>query len=124
MPDHADEILALELSLLSRSVRTSRAQLERLLTDDFVEFGSSGAVYSKPAVIDRLVTDPELSRQAPSVSDFRARVLAPNVVLVTYRCAESMRSSIWRKEASSWAMVFHQGTPSRRRLDADEGTFR
>ena len=41
------------------SVRTSREQLDQLLADEFMEFGSSGAVYNKRQVIAELLADPE-----------------------------------------------------------------
>jgi hypothetical protein len=52
----------------------------------------------------------------------RTSVLAPGVVLATYRLAwseggyeapkQSLRSSIWKLIEGRWQMVFHQGTPS------------
>ena len=56
------------------------------------------------------------------LSDFRTTVLAPGVVLVTYRIARRtasdeppqhlLRSSIWKLIDGQWQIVFHQGTLS------------
>jgi hypothetical protein len=46
-----DEIRALEQSLLTPTVRSSAEELDRVLSDDFLEFGSSGRAYTKEQVI-------------------------------------------------------------------------
>jgi hypothetical protein len=56
------------------------------------------------------------------LSDFRSTVLAPGVVLVTYRMVRRtasgeppqhlLRSSVWKLIGGRWQIVFHQGTPS------------
>jgi hypothetical protein len=102
-----DEIRGLEQSLLDFSVRSSPAELDRLLSDDFREFGSSGRVYTKDEIIRLLLADPAAR---PGFSEFRADFLAPGVVLATYRAAGSLRSSLWRREGDRWRLFFHQGT--------------
>jgi hypothetical protein len=42
-----DEILQLEEQLVAPAVRASADALDRLVSDEFVEFGSSGRVYTK-----------------------------------------------------------------------------
>ncbi|HEY5307170.1 MAG TPA: DUF4440 domain-containing protein [Casimicrobiaceae bacterium] len=111
-------ILDLELRLLCRNVRRSLAELEQLLADDFLEFGSSGAIYRKSDVIDALRREPIDAR---SLTDFRLVALARDVVLATYRearqpvdgtrPAHSLRSSVWRHNLGQWQLFFHQGTP-------------
>lgn len=44
----------LEEELLSEEVRKSRQKLELLLDDDFFEYGSSGKMYTKDFVLERL----------------------------------------------------------------------
>ena len=107
----ADEILALEMKLLTRNVRASRVELEQLLADDFSEFGSSGREYSKLEVIETLVANPELAPEMLAMSEFRTLPLAANVVLATYSYRQSRRSSLWRKDTSGWRLVFHQAGP-------------
>ena len=112
------QLLRLEESLLRPEIRHSRSELERLLADDFVEFGSSGEVYDREAIIDALFRE---KSGHLSLTEFQAVQLAPEVVLVTYRAmstaqdggptVHSLRSSIWKLAAGRWQIVFHQGTP-------------
>jgi len=113
-----DRIRALEARLLEPEVRASPAELERLLADDFLEFGSSGRVYGRRDVIDAL---PGRSEARFTLEELRVRPLGPGVVLATYRllraatppeaARSSLRSSIWRREGKRWRLAFHQGTP-------------
>jgi len=109
----------LENRLLQPEVRHSRAELQRLLADKFVEFGSGGRVYDKKSIIEELGKE---SNARGSITDFKLMLLAPDVALVTYRATfsedavepahHSLRSSIWKKVGDNWQMVFHQGTPT------------
>lgn len=113
-----DQIIALEESLLAPEVRSAPEKLGRLLSDDFIEFGSSGQTYDKQQVIEALQHD---SGEHFSLQDFQVRLLAHGVVLATYQAGKisdegqkvrySLRSSIWRFEEDRWQIVFHQGTP-------------
>ena len=114
----------LEEELLKPEVRRSPDQVGDLLSDDFVEFGSSGRVFNKQQVIEALEQEgPPDPTIRLSVLDFVARRLASDVILVTYRIIQEggpgtrqesrLRSSIWKLIAGRrWQMVFHQGTPS------------
>jgi len=104
-----DEIRELEAQLLTPTVRGSAEALDRVISEQFVEFGSSGRVYTKPDVIAHMLTMPSIE---VSVSDFRVLAVAPEVALATYRTGASLRSSIWRREGDHWRIVFHQGTPA------------
>lgn len=121
MPSHSalvDQIRALEERLLQPSVRASPELLEDLLATGFREFGSSGRVYDRQTTVRGLEQEPQ--RQI-TLSDFQAQLLAPGVVLATYRSTQSpgpqggpqeaWRSSIWMFEDQQWQMHFHQGTP-------------
>jgi len=115
----AEEIRELEERLLQPDTRHSRTELERLLDDDFLEFGSSGRSFSK---VDSLEALPAQPAQCFVIEDFRVRSLAPGIALATYgvRRSErpggagacSLRSSLWRHDGTRWRMLFHQGTPS------------
>ncbi len=107
------ELTELEELLLVPDVRKS-SRLAELLADEFIEFGSSGRVYTK----DDLVA--VLQAESPVVqvtSDFRVTTLAPDVALLTYRIrrlsqppVDTRRSSIWRRSGGRWQIVFHQAT--------------
>ncbi|WP_226935919.1 DUF4440 domain-containing protein [Janthinobacterium sp. GW458P] len=109
---------ALEAALQSRAVRADGARLAALLADEFVEFGSSGQVWTRAATLADLPAEHFCPR---SISDFQARWLAGDVAFVTYRsvrhasgalpAAASLRSSLWKWRDGRWQMAFHQGTP-------------
>ena len=106
----------LEEQLLKPEVRRSPDQVGRLLADEFIEFGSSGAVYDKRRIIEAL--ECEGSGTTVCMVDFSAKPLASDVVLLTYRSLPEgtpysrLRSSIWKLIDGRWQMIFHQGTPS------------
>jgi hypothetical protein len=113
-----EQIKLLEEKFLKPDVRKSREELTALLSDDFVEFGSSGRIYNKQQVLDILQKE-----KSPdfSLSDFNAVSLTPDLVLVTYtsiavfekegRSSHALRSSIWKFGGGGWQIIFHQGTP-------------
>jgi len=102
-----DEIRAVEQQLLTPAIRASRDALDRLVSDRFVEFGSSGRVYDKQAVVAQMLASPSI---AVGISDFQVLAVAAQVALATYRTGASLRSSLWRREGEQWRIVFHQGT--------------
>lgn len=103
-----DEIRRCEEQLGDAHIRASAAALERIVADEFVEFGSSGRTYTKREVIDQMLAHPNVT---VSLLDFRVVALSPDVALATYRTAGSLRSSLWRRDRDLWRIVFHQGTP-------------
>ena len=108
----------LEEELLQPEVRKTASRVDTLLAEEFIEFGSSGRVFNKQQIIEMLRSE---SPVRLSLTDFKARTLAPGVVLTTYRAVRywasgeqpiySLRSSVWRLLDGRWQMVFHQGTP-------------
>jgi len=109
-----DEVISLERRLLDPAVRADRDELERLLHEDFVEFGAAGTRWDRESIIDALTTDP--GRPA-DMTDVAVRAVAENVVLVTYVAtrptperAAAYRSSLWVRSGGVWRVVFHQGT--------------
>jgi aminoglycoside 6'-N-acetyltransferase len=102
-------IEALEQSLLDPCVRQSTGQLNKLIADDFLEFGSSGKVYNKQDCIK-----PDETSRKFAVSECKIKELSKDVTLATYKTTEdgiaSLRSSIWKQYGDEWKMIFHQGT--------------
>ena len=113
-----EQIKALETALLRQEVRASASSLSELIDEDFFELGVSGTLWNKQTVIAALKNESFSER---TISDFRLKRLAADVVLAVYRChraaneerpaAYSLRSSIWKRVHGQWRMVFHQGTP-------------
>ena len=111
------EIRRLEEALLRPEIRTSSAELSRLLGEDFIEFGSSGRVYGRAQVIEALQA---ASSDRITLESFRLQELGEHAVLARYvavrhdgsglELTRSLRSSIWKREEGQWRIVFHQGT--------------
>ena len=95
---------------------TTRADFERMTTEDFWETGASGRRYSRADVLDEL----ERRFSAPhgdvwETSDFHCRRLSDDTFLLTYTLLQdrqrlTRRATIWRKTADGWQIVYHQGT--------------
>lgn len=114
--DTIDHIINQEKRLLDRT--KLQKNLSLLIDDEFIEIGSSATHYNKTDVIQWLSIEDQSIRTG---TDFLARSLANNLVLLTYTShiqdapgapvKKALRSSIWRKQNDIWQMVFHQGTP-------------
>lgn len=111
-------IYELESSLLQPEVRSSFAKLNELLADDFMEFGSSGLMYNKQNVLERLPSNTD--KITYTIENFEVKVLSESIILATFKTDKvtnnedkiiSLRSSLWRKEDGEWRIFFHQGTP-------------
>ncbi|MBB5316116.1 nuclear transport factor 2 family protein [Tunturibacter empetritectus] len=115
----ADHLKSLEERLLDPTIRRDSEAVAAHLTDDFLEFGGSGRVFDKAAILEDLQDEPP--RPPSLLSDFKTRELAPNVILATYKATrrnaagepigQSWRSSIWTHVNGQWQITFHQGTP-------------
>ena len=119
-----DEILgnlcALERELHDPATRADRSRLDELLHSEFWEIGRSGFIYTRSQILESLPA--EEKTRVIHAQEFGARLLAANVVLLTYKTADvsadgsavghALRSSIWMLESSEWQMLFHQGTPT------------
>ena len=115
-------IYDLETTLLKPEIRSSVKDLDLLLADDFMEFGSSGKIYDKKMILERLPKDTEISSVQFEVSDFQVKKLSENVVLATFKTSKispdnnrltALRASIWRNTNGNWQIIYHQGTPTK-----------
>jgi hypothetical protein len=115
---------ALEVELHRTATRADRARMDALLHPDFIEFGRSGAVWTREATLDEF-SGPGAAPKGPTIhaQDFELRVLSDNLALLSYRSAHvdaagakdrwTLRSSLWQRNADgAWQMRFHQGTPT------------
>jgi hypothetical protein len=114
----AGVLLQLERQLMDPVCRKDLEQVFALLAAEFREFGSSGRVWTRVAILDLLGS--EMPQPAPVVEDFAIQLIGPEAVLVTYRVIRaqgepgvpraSLRSSLWVLRQDRWQMLFHQGT--------------
>ncbi len=109
------ELKHLEKLLLKPKIRKSVSELSKILSDEFIEFGSSRNIYDKKDII-KLVQN----EVAPKITltNFKIIQLRKEHFLVTYKSLKeekgnktySLRSSIWKKEKAKYQILFHQGT--------------
>jgi len=95
---------------------TSRADFEAMTAPDFWEVGASGRRYDRADVLEEL----ERRQAAPhqdvwETSEFRCQRLADDLYLLTYTLLQNgerltRRSTIWKRTADGWKILFHQGT--------------
>lgn len=107
----------LELELLQPKTRKSVERLNELLTEDFLEIGMTGKPFTKKDILEILPKSDGSNYQA---TDFEAKEIAPNTILLVYKASvnntktgettQTHRSSIWQKRNDNWQMIFHQGT--------------
>ncbi|MGA9667849.1 MAG: DUF4440 domain-containing protein [Terracidiphilus sp.] len=117
--DLAKHLRTLEESLLDPAIRRDSAQVAALLAEDFLEFGSSGKVWTRDQILDLLATE---KYEPPAIEDFRWDLIANGVALVTYKTVRTdphsgertttLRSSLWTERSGEWRVRFHQGTPA------------
>lgn len=112
--DIKDHIFDLENKLLMPSTRSSSEEIKKILSNDFVEFCSSGKIYN--------YSEGDTFYEAEvkfEITDFDLIELSKECVLATYKLnkcdkdnisTKSIRSSIWRYSNECWKMIFHQGT--------------
>ena len=114
--DVCAHLIACELALLDPAIRCDRAQMEALLAEDFLEFGSSGLVWDRKAILDLLESEDYCT---PTAEELKCARIGAGVALVTYRAIRTdqagtrsitLRSSVWKKETRRWRVRFHQGT--------------
>jgi hypothetical protein len=119
-PPDADlerNLRTLEESHLRYEVRSSPECMRALLAEEFVEFGSSGRVFDRAAVIAPASGQGVFQSR---LDDFAVRALAPGVVLTTYQLSTwsksedqarvTLHSSLWVHRSGQWMLLFHQGT--------------
>lgn len=111
--DLLNTLQKLEVELHDPSARATE-RTAQLLAESFVEFGSSGQVYSKAEILLLLASE---APPAISASQFSVQRIAQDVALLTYLSCHhssqdtfSLRSSIWQFQEGQWRIIFHQGT--------------
>ena len=94
---------------------STRADFERMTEPAFWEVGASGRRYSREYVLDELEKrNVEQAEDAWQPRDFHCLEIAVDNYLLTYTLVQgarvTRRSTIWRRTAQGWKIVYHQGT--------------
>jgi len=102
----------LEEKLLSQEIRSSREKLDILLDEHFLEYGSSGKIYTKDFILEKL---PDSKFSLITIQDFSILEISKTFIQTRFITIEenrtSLRSSIWKKYwDNDWKMIFHQWT--------------
>ncbi|MCU1064761.1 nuclear transport factor 2 family protein [Stenotrophomonas maltophilia] len=119
----ADTVLAAGLEALERAlhalrVRADRERLAALLDEDFNEIGSYGRCYGREAALAEIPL--ERAQVQIESEQYAVSLLTQDLAQVRYRSRHHLdgqpqgwvlRSSLWRRHAQGWRVVFHQGTP-------------
>jgi hypothetical protein len=121
-----DELLthlkSLEVHLHQTDAWNDPSGISAILHARFVEFGSSGATYTRAQIIESLGGP----SAGPAVriwsQDYRLHLQESGLALLLYHSAHigyddrlvrhTLRSSLWQNTADGWQMLFHQGTPT------------
>lgn len=113
------EAITGEMALLDPDLRADPARVGALLEEDFTEFGSSGTVYDRQAILELLARQNSgtAARHRPQVHELAGHELAPGLVQLTFTTSSAqhrcLRSSLWRQGTDGiWRCLFHQGTPA------------
>jgi hypothetical protein len=98
-----------------RAAGADNTVIDRLLADDFFEFGRSGKRWDKDGILAMQRT----SGTHANASGFALTRLGATHALLTYistapgdPASATLRSSVWALRDGGWQMVFHQGTPA------------
>lgn len=94
---------------------TSRVDFESMMDADFFEVGASGKKYSREFVLEALALRDHSAAEHLVVTDFACRQISSDTWLATYQLEQahgrlSRRSTLWRRSAQGWKIVYHQGT--------------
>lgn len=110
------QLRRLEESLWREETRFDPDYMERVLADDFFEFGRSGRTYQRSEILS--VPAQPIQAVIP-LPNFHVRLLSEDVAQVTYNShvtnegvvEKGRRCSIWSRSPGGWVLRFHQGTP-------------
>jgi len=106
------EVELLERRLQDPIHRRDAQWLASVLADEFEEVGKSGRLFSRGDTLAMLSSEQDTTIE---IHDLASRLLAPDLALVTWVSfsdgVHARRTSLWRRDAGSWRLVHHQGTP-------------
>lgn len=104
--------LEMEKSLFKKSFCSNIENLERILDENFFEYGKSGAIISRNETICFLS---ESDDRNIAITNFTVDKISDNTWIIHYVSKDennisSLRTSIWIYKDNQYKMYFHQGT--------------
>jgi hypothetical protein len=112
---HIRILTRLEEDLWRHSTRTDLNLMNKVLADDFVEFGRSGRVWHRAEMFtsvppfEAVLPLPNLAIRG--INDTTALVTYDSIVTSQGETKYARRSSLWSHQSGHWILHFHQGTP-------------
>jgi hypothetical protein len=115
LQDVLDQLIAREPIFHRPEHGTTRGDFESMTEPDFWEVGASGRRYSREFVLETVTERYTTPHDDPwQTHGFQCREIAPDNYLLTYTLHQgervTRRSTIWRRRAGGWRIVYHQGT--------------
>jgi ribonuclease HI len=109
-PSDAEQVVALERSLLTDEVRSDRAAVAALLHPQWQEVGRSGRLWTREEALDEIGPLAPVTLDVVDVSE-----VAPGAQLLVWRAltrdgGSTLRSSLWVRAGAGWQQRFQQGT--------------
>ena len=109
------ELIALEPIFHHPELGTTRETYESMTEAQFWEVGASGRRYSRESIVQTLLERYSKPYEDEwETKDFFCQELAEQLYLLTYTLLQgpivTRRTTIWRRDAGRWRIVFHQGT--------------
>jgi hypothetical protein len=111
-----EDLRKLEEELWREDTRFDTQRMGQIFSADFFEYGRSGRVYDRVAILS--MRKEPICAKLP-LPNFSVRLLSVDVAQVTYDSAVTYdgiteyghRSSLWTRTGEAWTLRFHQGTP-------------
>ncbi|GAA1712590.1 ribonuclease HI [Propioniferax innocua] len=112
-PSDEDIVAAAERSLLTDAVRQDPAQVATLLHAQWTEIGASGRQWTRAEMLAEIGPLPPVDGRplADTFEVIDTQRLTPDAILLLWRTAGSIRSSVWLRHQDGWLQRFTQGTP-------------
>lgn len=114
-----DILIEQEIALHQYEARQSKADIARLIHDDFREVGESGVSYDLQSIIEMMGNE-RPSNGVIHSQNYECIPLEASVQLLLYKSATvdelvknshfAKRSSIWVLNGTQWQLKYHQGT--------------
>lgn len=102
----------LETSLFKEKFLSNKDYLEKVLHNDYIEYGKSGLIYNKKETIESLY---RMKDRNITISKFTSKKIDEKTYIIHYISTHEndinvLRTSIWINESNKWKLYFHQGT--------------
>lgn len=99
----------------------TRADIDCMMAPEFFEIGASGRLYSRDFIIQTLEERFRMPEPQPDrfrASEFHLLRVSAEAWLLSYMLRQeiadapriSRRTTLWKKTAEGWKILFHQGT--------------